>query len=438
MSILEMNGTDVCDALPRRSWAPGYGLPREYYVDPIQFQNDLSQVFYRNWLFVGHACQIPNPGDYFTFAIGVDSLLIVRDEIGRARALFNICRHRGSRLCEGERGHVNKFVCPYHQWVYGLDGELLQCRLMNDEVVKADYPLHEAHVEVVCGFIFVCLSKTAPNFAPARTALTKFLEPHDAQQCKTCLEIEYDVAANWKTVFENNRECYHCATGHREFCLANFDYGMVGDPRSSEEFVVAMERMQQKWQALGLEAGPVNFPNGEWFRCMRFPLKSGYVTESLDGKAVAPIMGEFPDHDIGSLRVVGLPNVWAHFNSDHFMTTRLVPVSAGRTKIKVAWYVHCDAVEGADYDLDRVVDVWRITSEQDWKLCETNYLGQQSTRYVPGPLSNVTEQGLAQFFSWYMNQLARAVPADIAGDGGYAIENGSCSNTRDVSLDRNR
>jgi len=108
--------------------------------------------------------------------------------------------------------------------------------------------------------------------------------------------------------------------------------------------------------------------------------------------------------------------MWAHFNSDHFMTTRLVPVSPGRTLIKVAWYVHREAVEGVDYEIDRVADVWRITSEQDWKLCEMNYLGQRSTRYVPGPLSAATEQGLVQFFDWYMNQLAKHPAAEHSTD----------------------
>jgi glycine betaine catabolism A len=406
MATLQANGNDTKLTSTRLLPQPGLTLPREFYVDPNQFEADLARVFYSNWLFIGHTCEIPKPGDFLNFGIGTDSILIVRDDSDEVRALFNLCRHRGSRLCEAERGHVTRFICPYHQWVYRLDGTLQQCRLMNEELTKADYPLHRAHVEVVCGFIFVCLAPVAPDFAPARETLTTFLRPHGTEFCKTCLEVDYDVAANWKTIFENNRECYHCATGHREFCLANFDFGMIGDPRSSDEFVAAMNRMQQKWRLLSLEPGPVNFPNGQWFRCMRFPLKSGYVTESLDGTAVGPIIGSFPDHDIGSLRVIGLPNMWAHFNSDHFMTTRLVPTSFGRTRIKVVWYVHKDAVEGVDYDVDRVADVWRITSEQDWKLCEMNFLGQQSSRYSPGPLSPSFEAGIDHFNEWYCKQLA--------------------------------
>ncbi len=379
---------------------------RSYYADHEQFEADLDRVFARNWLFVAHAVQIPNVGDYLTFQLGCDSLIIIRDEQDEIRALFNVCRHRGSQLCDAASGHIHKLVCPYHHWVYGLDGALQQCRLMNDEVPKSEYPLHRARVEKVCGFIFVCLSEEGPDFKPARDAFETFLTPHEPYKSKICLSIDYDVAANWKTIFENNRECYHCATGHREFCLANFDYGMIGDPRSSREFETQMQRMQTKWRELDLEPGPVNFPNDEWFRLMRFPLKAGYMTESMDGQPVGPIIGAFPEHDIGSLRVIGLPNFWAHFNSDHFMTTRLVPLAAGRTQVRVAWHVHKDAVEGVDYQLDHVADVWRLTSEQDWKLCEQNYLGQCSSRYTPGPLSESTEQGVAQFHQWYFRKLA--------------------------------
>ncbi|MGD9632502.1 MAG: aromatic ring-hydroxylating dioxygenase subunit alpha [Pirellulales bacterium] len=392
-------------------WESGFGLPGVYYWSPQQFAADIRRVFYRNWLFVGHTCQIPEPGDYFSFAIGRDSILVVRDEASAVHALFNSCRHRGSRLCDAPSGHMAKIVCPYHQWVYGLDGSLQSCRMMNEEIDRSDYPLHQARIEVVQGFIFFCLSDAAPDFKPARDAFDRFFAPHDSENIRVALEQEYLVEANWKTIFDNNRECYHCATGHREFCLSNFDFGMPGDPRSSDEFVRENARMQEKWAALGLEQGPVNFPNGEWFRCMRFPLKPGFVTESLNGQPVAPVIGDFADHDIGSLRVVGLPNMWFHLNSDYFMTTRLIPVAPTKTQVKVAWYVRRDAGAGVDFDPARVADVWRITGEQDWKLCEMNQAGMQSTRFVPGPLSQEAEQGISHFIGWYFRQLEGDTPA---------------------------
>ena len=383
------------------------GLPGEYYWQPQLYEDDLAKVFLANWLFIAHVCEIPQTGDYLTFSLGRDSVIVVRDKDGSVRAFFNSCRHRGSILCDQERGNTAKFVCPYHSWVYGLDGALEQCRLMGDEVRKSDFPLHRAHVEVVHGFIFVCLAPMPPSFAPAADALSRFIAPHAQSDVKVCLQLDYVVAANWKTIFDNNRECYHCASSHREFCLSNFDYGMPGDSRASAEFVAANDRMQRRWSEFDLEVGPVNFPDGQWYRCMRFPLKQGYVTESLDGCPVAPLIGDFPDHDVGSLRIVGLPNMWFHLNSDYFMTTRLLPTGPAETRARVVWYVRADAVEGRDYHPDRVADVWRLTSEQDWKLCENNQRGLQCSRYVPGPLSQIAEQGVASFAAWYLGQLAR-------------------------------
>jgi len=391
-------------------WKPGFGLPGKYYFDDHQFQEDLDRIFYSNWLYAAHGSQIPNPGDYITIAIGRDSIILVRDKSGSVKAHFNTCRHRGSLICLETSGHVTKLVCSYHQWVYGLDGKLDSCRLMNDDIQKDDLSLHSAHVEEVCGFIFLCLAKSPPSFAAAREVFSLFLAPHALHEVKSCHEHEYLIKANWKTVIENNRECYHCASGHREFCLSNFDYGMPGDPRSSAEFKEEYDRMQRKWRDLGLEPGPVNFPDGQWFRFMRFPLKPGFLTESLDGHPVGPILGRFPDHDLGSLRIVGLPNMWFHVNSDYLMTTRLIPVSATETKATIAWFVHKDAREGIDYDVKRVSDVWRITGEQDWQLCEANQCGMQSSRFVPGPLSAIAEQGVSHFAEWYFGQLVQHDP----------------------------
>ena len=396
-----------------------FGLPGRYYWCEEQFTEDLEKIFSRQWLFGAHQCQVPTPGDYVTLTLGRDSLILARDNDGRIRGFFNSCRHRGSLLCDKSKGRVNRFVCPYHQWTYGLDGSLQQCRLMQDEVDKSVYSLHEFAVEVVEGFIFFCLSENPPDFTPARETFERFFAPHAASPIKPCLELEYSIAANWKTIVDNNRECYHCATGHREFCLSNFDFGMPGDPRSSADFHAAHDDASRTWKQLRLEPGPVSFPDGQWFRCMRFPLKPGFVTESLDGKAVGPIIGDFPAHDIGSLRVVGLPNMWFHLNSDYFMTTRLAPVSAAKTRATVVWYVRADAVEGRDYDPNRVADVWRLTSEQDRKLCEMNQAGLQSTRYVHGTLSRAAEQGVAHFADWYLKKLGERPEAESrkgAGD----------------------
>jgi len=169
---------------------------------------------------------------------------------------------------------------------------------------------------------------------------------------------------------------------------------------------VLRERRAQ-WRSLGLPTEPVSFPNGGGYRVERMPLRDGFVTESMDGAPVAPVMGTLPDRDVGSLRMITFPNAWFHANSDYADSTQVVPVTPTLTRIRVTWLVAAHAREGVDYDPGRVTELWKATSEQDWELCENNQAGIQSSRYRPGPLSPITEQGLETFIRWYFRQLEK-------------------------------
>jgi Rieske 2Fe-2S family protein len=383
----------------------GFSLPQEIYTSEEVFCLDLERVFRRRWLFAGYTCQLARPGDYFTFEIGGDSLIVIRDDEGEVRAHFNTCRHRGSRICSEPAGHVGKLICPYHQWVYERDGRLAAARWMGPDFEKGQYPLHSAHVQVLAGLIYVCLAEEPPDFGPARRAIEPFLRPHGLDRAKICFVQDYTIRANWKLLVENNRECYHCPGGHPEFCQANFDVGMPGDPRGGEEYQRTFQTMRDYWEGQGLEVGPVNFPNGEWFRCARVPLRTGYVTESLDGQPLAPLMGGLPSRDLGSLRVINLPHAWFHCNSDNANGTQLIPLGPELTKARLTWLVHADAVEGVDFDPQRVAEFWRVTTEQDFVLCENNHAGIRSSRYQPGPYSSIAEPGVEHFVTWYLRHL---------------------------------
>jgi len=120
---------------------------------------------------------------------------------------------------------------------------------------------------------------------------------------------------------------------------------------------------------------------------------------------VAPLMGDLTDTATGSLRIITLPNFWAHANCDYTMTTRLLPAGPELTRVEVCFLVREDAVEGVDYDPERVAAVWRATCEQDWELCENNSAGIKSVAYEPGPFSPVTESSVESFVRWYLDQL---------------------------------
>lgn len=387
---------------------PGRSLPREFYTDGEVFEEDLRRVFHTNWLFAGHACEVPETGDYFVVEVGGESLIVVRAGEGEVHAHFDVCRHRGSRITTCERGRSKALICPYHQWVYAPDGRLVGARLMGDGFDKSRYRLRSAALREVEGLLFVCLAPdVAPDFEPFAEALRPQLAPHGLGQAKVAARHRYEVAANWKVLVENNRECYHCRVSHPEFSASNYDLGLPGDPRADAEYDATLRREYARWRGMGLAPEDVSFPDGAPYRVSRLPLKDGYLTESLDGGLTAPLMGDLTSPETGSLRLITLPNLWAHANCDYAMTTRLLPLAPERTRVDVTFLVREDAVAGEDYEPERVAHVWKETSEEDWELCENNQAGIRSLAYEPGPLSPLTEHSVEQFAGWYLDELRR-------------------------------
>ena len=177
---------------------PGWSLPREYYVDADVYRADLDAVWRRFWLFAGHSCEAAEPGAYFLLDLGDDSLVVVRGEDGVLRALHNVCRHRGSRICDEPSGSVRRFVCPYHQWVYALDGSVRGCGGVDAELGldRRDLSLFEARIEEVAGLVFVSLSDDPPSFAGARSDLERMFAQQGLDSAKVAARRSYSVRAN--------------------------------------------------------------------------------------------------------------------------------------------------------------------------------------------------------------------------------------------------
>jgi Rieske 2Fe-2S family protein len=402
---------------------PGYSLPRPFYHDPSIYRAEIDGIWRRGWLFAGHTCQLPEAGDYFTYEVDTDSLVIIRDDIrdgeGRIRALHNVCRHRGSRICGEQAGHAGKLVCPYHQWVYGRDGRLLSMRGMHEEVDPSQLGLHEAHVRELAGLIYVSLAEEPPDFQPAADCMAPQAASQGFERAKVAKIVDYDVGANWKLVWENNRECYHCNVRHPQYIRANYDHYNEDDTTEAirEEMRAFVERSEAKWAAAGLavthtESGMATFPDAEadlWYSANRTVLTPGYLSETMDGRQVAPLMGEYTDADVGTLRMRTVPNFWNHSSCDHGVSTRLTPMGTDRTQVRVIWVVDAAAEEGRDYELSDVMPFWQLTSEQDWNICENQQRGVTSRAYEPGPLSTYKEYNVESFLQWYLKRLGEAV-----------------------------
>lgn len=387
----------IADLIARRQ--PGWSLEQPFYTDPAVFALDLERVFRRNWLFVGHTNRIPRPGDYFTHQFDNDSLLFIRGDDGQVRGLFNMCRHRGSLVCLEPCGNSRKLVCPYHQWVYEKDGTLLTARSMPDDFDRAEFGLFPVEVRVVEGLIFMCLDGEPPDFEPIERGIRAHLAPYELERARICHTRTYTVRANWKLMEENFRECYHCPVGHPEYCYVVMPSGL-----SREEVAAFRTSQRERWAREGLSLWNVDFAPDSSFHCARYPMRPGFVSESLDGRPVAPLLGRLKDPDAGILAVVMFPNFWFEASSDYVCSMRRTPISPTLCEVEASWLVHEDAVEGRDYEVDRVTAFWRTTGEQDWTLCENNQAGVNSSRYRPGPYALI-EGGPETFVLWYLRQL---------------------------------
>ncbi|HVT93472.1 MAG TPA: aromatic ring-hydroxylating dioxygenase subunit alpha [Bryobacteraceae bacterium] len=383
---------------------PGWTLEREFYTESSFFEADLDAVFRRSWLCAGHVSRIRESGDYFLFEAAGESLIVVRGRDGRVHALWNSCRHRGSRVCSLPSGNAKRLICPYHQWAYDTDGSLLKARLMPDDFDRSQFGLRPAHVRVLEGLIFVCLSGDAPDFDEFARLVGPQLQLQRLERARICRSRQYEVRANWKLVLENSRECYHCGVGHPQYCRAvGFAAGIDSPKLAEEDASVARERLAGL-AARGMEANPVPFRGDAWFHCRRFFLRPGFASETMDGAPAAPLLAALPGEELGVLAVVTLPGLLLEACSDYAMLMRFMPLSASATHVEIDWLVSENAVEGVDLDSSRVEEFWRLTAEQDWRLCEENHLGVDSSGYRPGPYAP-GERGVEQFVRWYLNRM---------------------------------
>lgn len=353
-------------------------FPREYYVSADWFDRERELIFSRQWLYAGHESEIPHTGDFVTREVGDESVLVTRDG-ENIHALFNVCRHRGARVCQQSSGHARHLVCPYHRWTYGLDGQLIAAPAMPDTFESARYPLFRAHVRSWNGMVFINLSEDGPEpldqmLEPAKAAFACF----DMASCKVAHAITYSVASNWKLVLDNFMECYHCPGTHPEFCRT-FDL------------------KQNPGGVLGTSTHPlVDFG--------AFTLKRGAKSLTMTGEPVCRrLMGSLAEDNLPV--GVGLtlrPTSSGLFFGDYGIIHDFQPVSPTETRVRCQWLVTGDAEPGRDYDVESLIELWDITNRQDWVLCEITQKGVRSRHFVPGPNNLEQEPAVEVFRSSYL------------------------------------
>ncbi len=198
--------------------APGARVPASRYRSRAFAELEWERLWTRVWLLAGHVARLSTPGDYFTFEVGTESLLVTRGDDGRARAFYNVCQHRGNQLCAAESGRGSSFQCGYHQWRYHLDGKLAHApgadafpRGELDRIRLAEIPCEER-----LGFVWVSMSKDPEPIDAFLAPVAAQIAAHHPERFTPVSEITVEVACNWKTSVDVNNEGYHLRALHPE------------------------------------------------------------------------------------------------------------------------------------------------------------------------------------------------------------------------------
>lgn len=344
-------------------------MPQRYFISAEIFAQEQKQIFSTLWVLVGHQSELPNPGDYFVAEVTGESLIVIRssstngdvDGEGSAiRAFYNVCRHRGTRLCEEKSGQLRAIQCPYHAWTYAFDGRLLGAPHMDEApgFEKTNYPLHPVNLGLWEGFIFVNLSNTSRALATWFAPLRKKFSHWNLAQLRSARRAEYDVRANWKLIFENYSECYHCPGVHPALSrLTPYD--------SAEN---------------DLCEGP--FLGGF------MPITKGHSL-TLSGNACARPVGDIKEQDHHKVFYYSIfPNMLLSMHPDYVMVHQLWPQSPKRTTIFCDWFFHPEAAtNNRGYNPGDAIEFWDMTNQQDWHVCELSQQGIASRAYKRGPYS---------------------------------------------------
>jgi Rieske 2Fe-2S family protein len=336
-------------------------LPARYYVDRAYFDRETERLFARMWVCAGRTAQVENPGDFFIRELLGEPIIVTRGPAS-VNAFYNVCRHRGTRLCTESSGTFpGSIQCPYHAWTYDLDGRLIGAPHMEEvpHFRKADFPLHAIQAQTWDGHIFLNLDPHAAPLAAQLGGLAGKFRPWQMDDLRLGHRIVYDVKANWKLIVQNYNECLHCPNLHPG--LNRLSHYLSGE----------------------------NEPLQNTYMGGRMDLRPGVATMSMDGTCPrAALPGLSPDDRRRVYYYVIFPNMLLSLHPDYMLVHTLWPLAPDRTVNICEWHFHRDELQKPDFDAAGVVEFWDTTNRQDWHVCELSQAGISSRAYTPGPYSN--------------------------------------------------
>jgi glycine betaine catabolism A len=345
----------------------GLTLPARYYTDPEVYAREIEHFFCGYWICAGRADQIPNSGDFFLRELADESVIISRDHLGTVRAFYNVCRHRGTRICTAPEGKfAGRIQCPYHGWTYGLDGKLIGAPHM-ENLAREEYPLNSVHAALWDGHIFINLAAEPSPLAAQLEDLPQKFANWRMQELRRYQRSVYDVNANWKLIVQNYNECLHCPLLHPALNqLTDYLSGQNDLPRA---FYIG---------------GAMSF-------------RPGAETMSLDGKRRRDYLPCLTESQRKEVRYYAIyPNLLLSLHPDYMMTHTLWPRAVDRTEIICEWHFHPDELAKPNFHAADAIDFWDLTNKEDWRISELSQAGIKSRAYKPGPYSS--QEGLLPAF----------------------------------------
>ena len=329
---------------------PTLSLAAKYYTDPEVFKIETNGLLARTWQFAGHASQLKETGDYFTFDMAGESLFCIKGRDGEIRTFYNVCQHRAHQLVSGQ-GQTRVVVCPYHAWTYELTGELRAGPNIKavEGFDKSSICLTSVRTEVFLGFIFVNLDNDAKPmdewFPNVRTELESYIPHWDTLAPLEWVEIPENC--NWKVSVENYSECYHCTLNHPTFSTG----------------VVRPETYDIQPQGYCLR----HTTECNSMDAMTYDINSGFDKNDQYSSWFLWPMFSFQVYPGNLLNTYH----WRAVDADHVVVWR-------------GWY----SVGGTENDIVRQMAVQdrETTVAEDIGLVESVQRGLKSRGYVPGPL----------------------------------------------------
>jgi Rieske 2Fe-2S family protein len=333
-------------------------LPSHYYTAPDIFQREKDLIFAQEWFCAGREEELPSQGNSTVLEVAGESILVVRTMKGELRAHYNVCRHRGAQLCstsDDSEWNVNlaggvtpsgSIRCPYHQWTYNLEGELIGAPFLKEAegLRKEDFSLYPVGVDTWGGFFFLNLNSqdASAEKRGVRSQLgptVERIQRYPLAELRIGRSITYDVAANWKLILENYNECYHCGGLHPELCEIVPDFKKAGGSNLTWEDGI--------------------------------PHRDGAYTFTKTGTTNrAPFPGLNEEEKVRHKGELCFPNLMLSLACDHVAAFLLWPLASNRTRIVCSFLFHPDEIAKATFDPADAVGFWDLVNRQDWAICE--------------------------------------------------------------------